>query len=253
RRPAGEDPRRTREGGARRAPGPAAPAADPRRPGPLAGVRTLGVDRQPAAGQRRHRSGPAGPLQGRAQRRHRPELDPPGDGAAGPALQDRDPAGPGGHGDRRQRGPELPLRRAGPALDRGRGAQGPAAAVRRVRAGVRAHPDPQLRGLRPLGRRPGAPPFIFESAFTAKLLTLLALDWTEPTPEVTMTRLPRVLLPAFLLLALLVPLAAAAQERGLEIDIIGGNASALPIAVVPMPYQGSGAAPDTDVASVVAS
>lgn len=69
-----------------------------------------------------------------------------------------------------------------------------------------------------------------------------------------MTRLPRVFLPAFLvLLALLVPAAAVAQERGLEIDIIGGNASALPIAVVPMPYQGSGAAPDTDIASVVAS
>lgn len=44
--------------------------------------------------------------------------------------------------------------------------------------------------------------------------------------------------------------AAAAQERGLDIDIIGGNASALPITVVPMPYQGS-AAPQTDVAQVV--
>ncbi len=53
------------------------------------------------------------------------------------------------------------------------------------------------------------------------------------------------------LFALLLPLAAFAQEKGLEIDIVGGNASALPIAVVPMPYQGSGAAPDTDVASVV--
>jgi TolB protein len=53
------------------------------------------------------------------------------------------------------------------------------------------------------------------------------------------------------LFALLLPLAAFAQEKGLEIDIVGGNASALPIAVVPMPYQGSGAAPDTDVAGVV--
>lgn len=53
------------------------------------------------------------------------------------------------------------------------------------------------------------------------------------------------------LFALLLPMAAFAQEKGLEIDIVGGNASALPIAVVPMPYQGSGAAPDTDVASVV--
>ena len=35
-----------------------------------------------------------------------------------------------------------------------------------------------------------------------------------------MTRLPRVFLPAFLMLvALLVPLAAVAQERGLEIEI----------------------------------
>ena len=45
---------------------------------------------------------------------------------------------------------------------------------------------------------------------------------------------------AGLLLALLLPLAAAAQQQGLEIDIVGGNAAALPIAVVPMPYQGSG-------------
>ena len=55
---------------------------------------------------------------------------------------------------------------------------------------------------------------------------------------------------ALLLLALL-PLAASAQQRGLEIDIVGGNAAALPIAVVPMPYQGSGTAPTTDVAQVV--
>lgn len=57
--------------------------------------------------------------------------------------------------------------------------------------------------------------------------------------------------PLLLVFALLLPLAASAQERGLEIDIVGGNASALPIAVVPMPYQGSGAAPATDVASVI--
>ena len=47
------------------------------------------------------------------------------------------------------------------------------------------------------------------------------------------------------------PLAAAAQQQGLEIDIVGGNAAALPIAVVPMPYQGAGAAPETDVAAVI--
>src|SRR5690606_22326368 len=63
-----------------------------------------------------------------------------------------------------------------------------------------------------------------------------------------MTRFRRAL---FLLALLLLPLAGTAQERGLEIDIIGGNASALPIAVVPMPYQGTAAAPQTDVAAVV--
>jgi len=55
----------------------------------------------------------------------------------------------------------------------------------------------------------------------------------------------------FAVFALLLPFAAAAQQQGLEIDIIGGNASALPIAVVPMPYQGSGSPPPTDVAAVV--
>src|SRR5690606_19016618 len=53
------------------------------------------------------------------------------------------------------------------------------------------------------------------------------------------------------LVVLLLPLAAMAQQKGLEIDIIGGNASALPITVVPMPYQGSAGAPQTDVAAVV--
>jgi TolB protein len=52
-------------------------------------------------------------------------------------------------------------------------------------------------------------------------------------------------------LALLLPFAAVAQQGGLEIDIVGGNPQALPIAVVPMPYQGAGVAPDTDVARVV--
>jgi len=54
------------------------------------------------------------------------------------------------------------------------------------------------------------------------------------------------------LLALLLPLSAMAQQ-GLEIDIVGGNAAAMPIAVVPMPYQGSAAAPQTDVSEVVAA
>ena len=55
----------------------------------------------------------------------------------------------------------------------------------------------------------------------------------------------------FLFVCLLVPALASAQQQGLEIDIIGGNASALPITVVPMPYQGGAAAPQTDVAKVV--
>ena len=69
-----------------------------------------------------------------------------------------------------------------------------------------------------------------------------------------MKRLLRRWAPAFasLLLALL-PLAAMAQQQGLEIDIVGGNAAALPIAVVPMPYQGSGAAPATDMAAVISA
>ena len=53
------------------------------------------------------------------------------------------------------------------------------------------------------------------------------------------------------LLALLLPLAAAAQQQGLELDIVGGNAAALPIAVVPMSYQGGGGAPATDVAEII--
>jgi TolB protein len=74
-----------------------------------------------------------------------------------------------------------------------------------------------------------------------------------------MTRLSLAFRPAFpvaavlALLCLLAPLFAFAQSRGLEIDIVGGNAAALPIAVVPMPYQGAAAAPQTDIAEVVAA
>ncbi|NZA28560.1 Tol-Pal system beta propeller repeat protein TolB [Luteimonas sp. SJ-92] len=63
-----------------------------------------------------------------------------------------------------------------------------------------------------------------------------------------MKRFARILLA---LVALTLPLFASAQQQGLEIDIVGGHASALPIAVVPMPYQGSAGAPDTDVAAVI--
>ncbi len=54
-----------------------------------------------------------------------------------------------------------------------------------------------------------------------------------------------------LVVALFLPAAAFAQSQGLEINIVGGNPSALPITIVPMPYQGSGAAPTTDVSQVV--
>ncbi|MCE7031133.1 Tol-Pal system beta propeller repeat protein TolB [Lysobacter sp. GX 14042] len=54
------------------------------------------------------------------------------------------------------------------------------------------------------------------------------------------------------LLAFFLPFAAVAQQA-LELDIVGGHASALPIAVVPMPYQGRGTAPDTDVGAVIAA
>ncbi|HVJ37861.1 MAG TPA: Tol-Pal system beta propeller repeat protein TolB [Stenotrophomonas sp.] len=56
-----------------------------------------------------------------------------------------------------------------------------------------------------------------------------------------------------LIAALLLPFAALAQQRGLEIDIVGGSASATPITVVPMPYQGAASAPTTDVSAVVAA
>jgi TolB protein len=50
-----------------------------------------------------------------------------------------------------------------------------------------------------------------------------------------------------LLLSALAPLGAMAQSQGLEIDIVGGNAAALPIAVVPFGGDCGG----TDVAGVV--
>ena len=80
--------------------------------------------------------------------------------------------------------------------------------------------------------------------FTFKLVSLPP----GPNHEVPMKTLPYWLA---VLALLLLPFAASAQQQGLEIDIVGGNASALPIAIVPMPYQGSAAAPPTDVGSVV--
>src|SRR3546814_13683516 len=60
---------------------------------------------------------------------------------------------------------------------------------------------------------------------------------------------PRLFAAFAALFAFLLPLAALAQERGLEIDLVGGNASALPIAVVPMPYDGSRLAPAAAVSA----
>ena len=56
---------------------------------------------------------------------------------------------------------------------------------------------------------------------------------------------------ALLLLPLLLLGLRDARAQGLEIDIVNGNPSALPIAVVPMDYLGATAAPDTDVAAVI--
>ena len=52
------------------------------------------------------------------------------------------------------------------------------------------------------------------------------------------------------ILLLLIP-TAGVSAQGLDIGLVVGNESALPIAVVPMPYQGSNLAPDTDVAAVI--
>ncbi|MCZ8317835.1 MAG: Tol-Pal system beta propeller repeat protein TolB [Silanimonas sp.] len=59
---------------------------------------------------------------------------------------------------------------------------------------------------------------------------------------------------SLLLLALaLLALPFQSRAQALEIDIVGGNAAALPITVVPMPYLGTNVAPDTDVAAVIAA
>ena len=62
--------------------------------------------------------------------------------------------------------------------------------------------------------------------------------------------MPRLLL-AFAFLAIGLLCVRDARAQALEIDIIGGNAAALPIAVVGMDYVGAGVAPDTDIAAVI--
>ncbi len=54
-----------------------------------------------------------------------------------------------------------------------------------------------------------------------------------------------------LLLLMFLGFCGSAMAQQLEVDLIGGRESALPIAVVPMPYQGSAGAPPTDVSAVV--
>src|SRR5687768_18476150 len=44
---------------------------------------------------------------------------------------------------------------------------------------------------------------------------------------------------------------SAALAQGLDIGLVVGNEAALPIAVVPMAYQGTGPAPETDIAGVI--
>jgi len=56
--------------------------------------------------------------------------------------------------------------------------------------------------------------------------------------------------PTLLLLLSWLPLGAAFAQ-GLDIGLVVGNDSALPITVVPMPYQGTGSAPGADVGAVV--
>jgi len=60
----------------------------------------------------------------------------------------------------------------------------------------------------------------------------------------------RIFLPMLLIVLSWLPLGAASAQ-GLDIGLVVGNDSALPIAVVPMPYQGSGTAPGADVGSII--
>jgi TolB protein len=70
-------------------------------------------------------------------------------------------------------------------------------------------------------------------------------------PGLPRARIARPAAWVFALCLLLLPWLAQAQSQGLTIDIVGGNPSALPIAVLPMPYQGTTQPPATDVAQVI--
>src|SRR5690242_692510 len=108
----------------------------------------------------------------------------------------------------------MPVRCPGPRIGRARAAQDDDAVLGlrdRVRANDHADVLPPRRGLPMTGR------------FLSRLWISLALAFA--------------------------PIAAHAQ--GLDIGTVVGNEAALPIAVVPMPYQGGAIAPETDVASVI--
>lgn len=54
-----------------------------------------------------------------------------------------------------------------------------------------------------------------------------------------------------LLFLLVLPLGNSVRAQGLEIDIVGGSAAALPITIIPFEYVGATVAPDTDIAAVI--
>ena len=58
-------------------------------------------------------------------------------------------------------------------------------------------------------------------------------------------------LAALALAAGLMLITSVVHAQRLEIDIVDGNAAALPIAVVPFEYLGAGTTPDTDIAAIV--
>src|SRR5690606_21908235 len=97
-------------------------------------------------------------------------------------------------------------------------------------------------GVQPAFTRPS---FMIAKMFTRRLVSLYGPSLPMTLPMKASLRW------LCLFVCLLIPAFAVAQQQALEIDIVGGNASALPIAVVPMAYEGAAATPDTDVAKVV--
>ena len=93
-----------------------------------------------------------------------------------------------------------------------------------------------------LAERAGPLTFILGAPASATLFTF------RIRPDSPMTRTVRRLAPSLALaLSALLPLGAFAQSKGLDIDIVGGNAAALPIAVVPF----AGDMGETDIDDVI--